>query len=162
MKTFREDNKAYERWLRRQCKVVQKDLDRKHKRMKDKPAFVFLRATYFRWAHRIEAICPELANAPSVLAVGDIHLENYGTWRDADGRWIWGVNDFDEAARMPYAFDLVRLVTSIQLAPGMKIAHGAIASAVLQGYREGLADPGPVLLDRPGNSWIRPYVNCSD
>ena len=53
----------------------------------------------------------------SVLSVGDLHLENFGTWRDADGRLVWGVNDFDEAAVMPYVLDLVRLVTSIQLAP---------------------------------------------
>ena len=47
-----------------------------------------------------------------MLAVGDIHIENFGTWRDNDGRLIWGVNDFDEAAEMPYALDLVRLTTS--------------------------------------------------
>jgi len=32
-----------------------------------------------------------------VLAVGDLHVENFGTWRDAEGRLIWGVNDFDES-----------------------------------------------------------------
>ena len=42
--------------------------------------------------------------------------ENFGTWRDAEGRLIWGVNDFDEAARMPYALDIVRLATSAVLA----------------------------------------------
>jgi len=36
-----------------------------------------------------------------VLAVGDLHVENFGTWRDAEGRLIWGVNDFDEAWRLP-------------------------------------------------------------
>ena len=34
---------------------------------------------------------------PAVLAVGDLHTENFGTWRDAEGRLIWGINDFDEA-----------------------------------------------------------------
>jgi hypothetical protein len=56
----------------------------------------------------------------------------------------------------------VRLATSIQLAPDLRIDHGAIARAILQGYREGLDGPTPVFLDRPSNSWIRPYVNCSD
>ena len=51
-----------------------------------------------------------------MLAVGDIHLENFGTWRDADGRLVWGVNDFDEAAEMPYALDLIRLATSALVA----------------------------------------------
>ena len=40
-------------------------------------------------------------DAPKVLAVGDIHIENYGSWRDAEGRVVWGVNDFDEAAKCP-------------------------------------------------------------
>ena len=62
-----------------------------------KGAFQFLRATYWRWAETIHDVCPELADAPQVLAVGDIHLENFGTWRDVDGRLVWGVNDFDEA-----------------------------------------------------------------
>ena len=60
-------------------------------------------------------------DAPRVLSVGDLHLENFGTWRDADGRLAWGVNDFDEAAVMPYVLDLVRLATSIQLAPDRRI-----------------------------------------
>ena len=55
--------------------------------------------TYWRWAETILEVCPDLADATPVLAVGDIHLENFGTWRDADGRLVWGVNDFDEAAR---------------------------------------------------------------
>ena len=59
---------------------------------------------------------PRIGDAPSVLAVGDIHIENFGTWRDEEGRLVWGVNDFDEAAEMPYVLDLVRLATSAALA----------------------------------------------
>ena len=80
--------------------------------------FQFLRATYWRWAETILQVCPELKSAPSVLAVGDIHIENFGSWRDNEGRLVWGVNDFDEAARMPYVLDLVRLATSAVLAKG--------------------------------------------
>jgi hypothetical protein len=154
------DTEAYESWLRTQCDVVEKDLAHKHDRM-GKNAFVFLRATYYRWGRRIEKICPELADAPAALCVGDIHLENFGTWRDADGRWVWGVNDFDEAAVMPYAFDLVRLTTSIELAPKMKIGSRDAADAILEGYRRGLKQPGPALLDEQ-EIWIRDYVKCSD
>ena len=79
-------------------------------------AFAFLRATYWRWAETILEVCPDLANAPAVLAVGDTHLENFGTWHDGEGRLVWGVNDYDEAAEMPYILDLVRLATSATLA----------------------------------------------
>jgi uncharacterized protein (DUF2252 family) len=155
-----EDTEAYESWLRTQCKVVEKDLDHKHERMRKNP-FVFLRATCYRWARRIENICAELVDAPSALCVGDIHLENFGTWRDADGRWVWGVNDFDEAAVMPYAFDLVRLAASVGLAPDMKVADRDAADEILEGYRSGLKQPGPALLDEQ-EIWIRDYVKCSD
>jgi hypothetical protein len=88
--SFVKDNKAYEKWLASQCKVVWPDIDYKHHRM-EKSAFIFLRATYFRWARKIGDWCPELMNAPQVRAVGDLHLENFGTWRDRDGRLVWAL-----------------------------------------------------------------------
>ena len=94
--------------------IVAGDLHTKHLRMAE-AAFPFLRATYWRWAETILDICPEFKGAPSVLGVGDLHLENFGTWRDVDGRLVWGVNDFDEAAEMPYPLDLVRLAASALL-----------------------------------------------
>jgi hypothetical protein len=96
-------------------------------------------------------------NAPQVLCVGDIHLENFGTWRDADGRLVWGANDFDEAAVMQYPLDLVRLATSIRLAPDRAVSNRAATEALLIGYREGLAEPQPALLDE-GETWLRPYA----
>jgi hypothetical protein len=154
--SFRRDNAAYEAWLAKQCKVVKTDIKYKHRRMK-KSAFIFLRATYFRWAKQIGKWCPELMDAPKVLSVGDLHLENFGTWRDADGRLVWGVNDFDEAAVMPYPLDLVRLATSIQLAPKLAVSNQAAAAALLRGYQAGLDDPQPALLDE-GETWLRPYA----
>ena len=159
-RSFKAENAAFEKWLGRQCDVVKKDLKKKHEKMRKDP-FTFLRATYFRWSRRIDAICPNLARAPAVLCVGDVHLENFGTWRDAEGRWVWGINDFDEAALMPYPFDLVRLVASAHLAPGLAMSADDIAAAVLKGYRRGLEQPRPTLLDEH-ETWMRPYVACSD
>ncbi|MGX1168066.1 hypothetical protein AB7M16_004332 [Bradyrhizobium sp. USDA 372] len=158
--TFQRDNAAFEHWLRKQCDVVDADLVHKHERMQ-KDAFTFLRATFFRWARRIEKLCPKLRDAPAVLSVGDTHIENYGTWRDAEGRLVWGINDFDEAAVIPYPFDLVRLATSARLAPKARTANRNAAAAILDGYREGLANPRPSLLDEE-ESWMRPFVACSD
>lgn len=155
MSSFRKDNAAYEAWLARQCRVVKKDIKRKHRLMKES-AFIFLRATYFRWARQIGKWCPTLMDAPKVLSVGDLHLENFGTWRDADGRLVWGVNDFDEAALMPYTLDLVRLAASIRLAPRLAVSNEAVANALLRGYRAGLKQPQPALLDE-GETWLRPY-----
>jgi uncharacterized protein (DUF2252 family) len=139
---------AYEAWLRTQLgdEVVVKDLEAKHAKMA-LGVFPFLRATYWRWAETILDVCPQLADAPQVLAVGDIHLENYGTWRDDDGRLIWGVNDFDEAADMPYALDLVRLATSAIVGCPRIDTTANVCANILRGYADGLADPGAIILD---------------
>ena len=161
--SFVEDNAAYEAWLRTQCAVVDAGLARKHKRM-CRNSLSFLRATFFRWCKLIETWCSELKGAPGVLAVGDAHIENFGTWRDAEGRLVWGINDFDDASIMPYAFDLVRLATSARLAPAQQIQqikYRDMADAVLRGYRAGLDGPRPTLLDEH-ETWMRPFVACSD
>ena len=150
------DTDAYERWLRRHCKVVEEDLEAKHERMRKSP-FDFLRASYFRWARTIETICPQLADAPKTLCVGDTHVENFGTWRDAEARLVWGINDFDEAAPMPYVWDLVRLATSARLAPEMRVAPKEAEEALLDGYRAGLRQPRPLLVDEH-DLWLRPLV----
>src|ERR1043166_1026695 len=144
-----EATRAYEAWLARRLgnAFVRKDLQRKHARMAKGP-FPFLRATYYRWAEEILNICPDLAAAPPVVAVGDIHLENFGTWRDNDGRLIWGINDFDEAAEMPYALDLVRLGVSTVLGCPHIRSTRKISNNILKGYLRGLADPRPIVLDR--------------
>ena len=163
MATIQQSARAYERWLKEQLGggLVAADLDRKHDKM-HASAFVFFRATYWRWAETILDICPELADAPSVLAVGDIHLENYGTWRDAEGRLAWGVNDFDEAAEMPYVLDLVRLATSELLAqPAQKTAAETACGAILQGYRQGLRAPKPISLDRD-YAWLAKVVQVGE
>ena len=158
--SFVKDNEKYERWLRKHCRVVEVDLGKKHERMRES-AFVFLRATFFRWAKRVEGICADLAKTPPVLSVGDLHLENFGTWRDAEGRLVWGVNDFDEAAVIPYAFDLVRLATSARLAANLPIGNRAIARALIDGYSDGFERPRPTLLDEQ-ERWMRPYVAVTD
>jgi hypothetical protein len=149
--------RAYEAWLDAELKgeLVASDLARKRAKMRDN-AFAFLRASYWRWAETVLEICPELAAAPTLLAVGDIHLENFGTWRDADGRLVWGVNDFDEAAEMPYALDLVRLAASALIADGRAAAEDT-CRAILQGYRQGLANPLPIILERD-RAWLRELV----
>lgn len=153
------DTKRYEDWLRKRCNVDEAALEQKHKRMR-KNEFVFLRATYYRWARKIGEWCPELRDAPHVLAIGDLHTENYGTWRDGEGRLVWGVNDFDEAASMPYVLDLVRLATSAALAPRPLLSPGEACASILDGYRKGLDNPRPMLLEEHG-AWMRPRVVCS-
>jgi uncharacterized protein (DUF2252 family) len=117
----------YEAWLSRRIHLITPDLDFKHAQMRSAP-FPFLRATFYRWAQVWPEVCEEAARAPVVLAVGDLHIENFGTWRDIEGRLIWGINDFDEAWRLPYTNDLIRLATSALLAPATCGAERAIGA----------------------------------
>lgn len=156
---FAEQNTAYENWMRTVCDVVEADLDRKHDRM-SKNAFRFLRATFFRWAHSVKSTAPEIMELPAPLAVGDVHVENFGTWRDAEMRLVWGVNDHDDAAEIPYASDILRLAVSVRLAD-FSIGGRDAAQAIFEGYGEGLHDPGPTLLDQT-EIWMRDYVAVTD
>lgn len=161
--SFAQSRDRYESWLKTSLgpDFVAADLAEKNRVMRDS-AFVFLRGTYWRWAELVRAAFPEHAHAPSVLAVGDIHLENFGTWRDVDGRLVWGINDFDEAARMPYVEDLVRLATSAALADDERNPDVAnICDALCVGYRDGLKAPQPIGLDRKW-AWLREKVLIPD
>ena len=153
-----ESTKAYETWMRAELgkEIIEKDIVAKHAKMSES-VFPFLRATYWRWAETILDVCPELSDAPQALAVGDIHLENYGTWRDDEGRLIWGVNDFDEAADMPYALDLVRLGTSAVLGCPHIDSRADICDNLLRGYVRGLENPHPIILDQD-YAWLRRLV----
>src|SRR6266576_3057782 len=130
----------YEAWLAERIPLVKPDLELKHHAM-SAGIFPFLRATFYRWAARWRALVGDVAAAPTVLAVGDLHVENFGTWRDAEGRLVWGVNDFDEAWPLPYTNDLVRLATSALVAReyhDLKIDGKEAVGAILDGYRDKL------------------------
>jgi uncharacterized protein (DUF2252 family) len=142
--------KAYETWLKSRIGLVPADIGLKHRAMA-KAAFPFLRATFYRWVDLWRQACPDLAHGPEVLAVGDLHLENFGTWRDLEGRIVWGVNDFDEAYPMPYAIDLVRLAASAIIAVRenhLSIDPTSACSAILEGYAQGIGNGGqPFVLE---------------
>ena len=56
--------------------IVPADITYKHEQMKT-GAFPFLRATFYRWAQEWTKINADVAKAPIVLAVGDLHVENF-------------------------------------------------------------------------------------
>ena len=147
----------YETWLRHRTTLVQGDIKQKHQLMAASP-FPFLRATFYRWLQIWAKVCPEVSSAPHVLAVGDLHIENFGTWRDDDGRLAWGINDFDEVSHMPYTIDLLRLTTSALIA--RELDHFAlkprkIAAQILAGYTDAIAAGGRPFVLSAGHGWLR-------
>src|SRR2546427_13138202 len=99
-----EATARYEAWLAERIPLVKADLEHKHRTM-SAGIFPFLRATFYRWAARWRVIAGDVAVAPTVLAVGDLPVENFGTWRDAEGRLGGGGNDFGEAGAPPETND---------------------------------------------------------
>jgi uncharacterized protein (DUF2252 family) len=112
---IQKSTSRYEEWLAKELTIIPTDLQHKHEQMSS-ALFPFMRATYYRWAQTWPEVCGELASGPVVLGVGDLHVENFGTWRDSEGRLIWGINDFDETWHLPYTHDLVRLAASAHIA----------------------------------------------
>ena len=130
----------YEDWLGQHLRLIPQDLELKHQQMRS-GVFPFMRATYYRWAQVWGDACGDASSAPSVLAVGDLHVENFGTWRDIEGRLIWGINDFDETWTLPYTNDLIRLATSALIAPTACGLQDGI-EAILKGYEDALEAGG--------------------
>ncbi|RTL37748.1 MAG: DUF2252 domain-containing protein [Candidatus Melainabacteria bacterium] len=140
----------YEEWVKSFITIVVADLEAKHQMMAD-DEFAFLRATFYRWAQLFPELCPDLQNAPVVNSIGDLHVEQYSTWRDSEARLILGIADFDEAYQLPYTFDLVRLATSACKAievGDLGITKTKACQAILQGYIASIACGGkPIVLE---------------
>ena len=141
---------SYEQWLGKQIPLIDVDLHEKHIKMAEDP-FQFFRATFYRWMQLWPEVCPDCVDAPKVLAVGDLHVENFGTWTDIEGRLVWGINDFDEVCGLPYTIDLVRLATSAYLAidrAHLQTKHTEASDSILEGYSKGLSTGGaPFVLE---------------
>lgn len=78
-------------------------------------AFAFMRGT----CHLFYEDWPKtsaLNSAPSVWVCGDLHLNNFGSYKGDDRLVCFDINDFDEAALAPCTWDLARLLTSIFVA----------------------------------------------
>ena len=156
MKIFKATRK-YETWLRKKLDVFEDDLALKAQLLAQDP-FTFLRGTFYRWMQLFPEVCNKAARAPAVLSIGDLHAANFGTWRDAKDELIWGINDFDEAAQLPYTQDLIRLATSVELASEtqrLKITLEEACEAILDGYRDGLEKGGKAFVIDEDRDWLK-------
>jgi hypothetical protein len=156
MKIFKATRK-YESWLHKKLIVFEDDLAAKSRLIAHDP-FIFLRGTFYRWMQLFPEVCKKANEAPRVLSVGDLHASNFGTWRDAKSDLIWGINDFDEAANLPYTQDLIRLATSVELASEseqLKISLEEACDAILDGYRDSLEKGGKAFVVDNDREWMQ-------
>lgn len=122
----------------------------KYAKMKQSP-FIFLRgaADLFYDALPDE---PVFTQAPLAWCCGDLHFENFGSYK-ADNRLVYfDINDYDEAALAPCTWDIIRLLTSIRSGADALNATAAEALAVsrdcLAAYRDGLIYGKPLWVER--------------
>ena len=77
--------------------------------------FGFFRGTAHLFYRDWPASSP-LDASPLAWACGDLHLENFGSYKGENGLAYFDINDFDEAALAPGGRDLARFATSTLLA----------------------------------------------
>ncbi len=75
-------------------------------------AFVFLRGTCHLFYDRLPHD-RALDRAPVTWICGDLHIENFGSYKGDNRLVYFDMNDFDEAALAPCSWDLVRCLSSI-------------------------------------------------
>ncbi len=122
----------------------------KYAKMAQSP-FIFLRGA----CHLFYEALPESSlfrDAPLGWCCGDLHFENFGSYKGDNRLVYFDINDYDEAALAPVTWDVVRLLTSIQCGADALNATRAEALAVsetcLAAYRRALAEGKPLWVER--------------
>jgi len=83
----------------------------KFRNMRTSP-FVFLRGTCHLFYDRLPG-SGIFRSAPPGWVCGDLHLENFGSYKGDNRLVYFDINDFDEAALAPVSWDLVRFLASL-------------------------------------------------
>jgi uncharacterized protein (DUF2252 family) len=124
-------------------------LARKYRRMSE-DAFAFFRGS----GHLFHADFPGgLKRYPTVWLNGDLHLENFGTYRGENRLTYFDIGDFDEGALGPASRDLLRFLTALHLAaPLLALSAkraGKLGRIYLAAYRDALSSGKALWLERP-------------
>lgn len=80
-----------------------------------KSAFGFLRGTNHLFCETVPD-SPLLRTAPHVWSCGDLHIENFGSYKGDNRLVYFDINDFDDSALAPCTWDLLRFMTSVHTA----------------------------------------------
>ena len=90
--------------------------------------------------------------APCTLVCGDLHLENFGTYKGDNRLCYFDINDFDEACVAPCTVDLVRFAAGLRLAAGPLRLSGAevknLIDCFLRAYGRSVAEGKPRWIER--------------
>jgi uncharacterized protein (DUF2252 family) len=122
----------------------------KYRALRDTP-FAFLRGTCHLFYDRLAESGFDVA-APNVWCCGDLHLENFGSYKGDNRLVYFDINDFDEAALAPASWELVRLVASMHVgleALGLPVDRAiALVEDLIAHYVRALACGKPSWVER--------------
>ena len=97
--------------------------------------FAFFRATSPLFYCTLPLV-RQLGSSPEVLACGDVHLENFGSYKGDNRLVYFDLVDFDESCIAPVAFELVRFMTSILVAAAPLKMSDATKSKMIDQFLE--------------------------
>lgn len=114
----------------------------KYANMRSSP-FVFLRATCHLFYDRLPG-GRLFERAPLAWICGDLHLENFGSYKGDNGLVYFDLNDFDEGALAPATWELVRFLASILIgAKSLQVSRPqaiTLCEAFLDAYATALTE----------------------
>ena len=112
-------------------------------------AFAFFRGTAHLFWQRVQEGGVD-ATAPAAWCSGDLHLENFGTYLGDNKLIYFDVNDFDEAAKAPCDWEILRLLASLAIAaPAL-----GIGKSDLKTFMQASADAYVSALATGKSHWI--------
>jgi len=103
-----------------------------------KDAFVFLRGTCHLFYEDLDLTA--LPASPPVWCCGDLHLQNFGTYKGDNRLVYFDLNDFDEACLAPAAWELVRFLTSVIVGGKTLGMDRATCKAMMQQFLAGYSE----------------------
>ena len=113
----------------------------KYQKMRSSP-FGFLRATCHLFYDSLPA-SGLIKSAPLTWICGDLHLENFGSYKGNNRLTYFDLNDFDESALAPASWELIRMLTSLWVgADSLSIDQSEarmLCSVFLDSYASSLA-----------------------
>lgn len=112
--------------------------------------FAFFRGTNHLYAASLRA---EIGlDAPLTYVCGDLHVENFGSFKGDNGLVYFDLNDFDDALVAPLTVDAVRMLSSVLVAAhqyGLSEADAHVACANMLGeYTRALRAGKPRWIER--------------
>ena len=128
----------------------------KYAKMAQSP-FIFLRGACHLFYDTLPD-SPLFRDAPLAWCCGDLHFENFGSYKGDNRLVYFDINDYDEAALAPVTWDIVRLLTSIECgADTLNATHAealAVSQSCLDAYRNALIGGKPLWVERETSSGL--------